>query len=84
MTAYCVLSLSPLTVRGSMRIEDSGVMVRFCVVTRLPSLKRYHFTVTEVAATDWSTIGVVHPVDPPSVRVTFGRYVFWSAVSAAL
>jgi len=39
-----------------------------------PSAKRYQRSVALVAPADWRRIGVVQPLGPPSVRVTFGRY----------
>jgi hypothetical protein len=44
-----------------------------CVVTSAPSVKRYHFSVAPDELADCSRIGVVQPVVPPNVRVTFGR-----------
>src|SRR5437879_1805693 len=75
-TAYCVSSVSAGTVRGSTRTPDPGVSGTVCVVTRLPSENRYQLSVALVAVADWSRIGVVQPVAPPRVRVTFGREYF--------
>ena len=55
-----------------------------CVVTRTPSLKRYQLSAALVAVADCSMIGVVQPVAPPSVRVTFGRKYFAPALVMAL
>src|SRR6185503_13310734 len=43
-------------------------------VMSAPSAKRYQRSVADVAPVDCTTIGVVQPRAPPSVRVTFGRY----------
>src|SRR2546428_12947024 len=72
-TAYCVSSVSVGTVRGSTRTPEPGVSGTVCVVTRVPSEKRYQLSVALVAVADWRRIGVVQPVAPPSVRVTLGR-----------
>src|SRR2546426_10592861 len=74
-TAYCVSSARPGTRRGSTRTEapgTSGPMV--CRVTSAPSAKRYQRAVADTAPADWTRKGVVHPLGPPSVRVTLGRY----------
>src|SRR2546428_3147444 len=73
--AYGVASARPGTARGSTRTEapgTSGAMV--CRVTSAPSAKRYQRAVAEAAPADWMRKGVVHPLGPPRVRVTFGRY----------
>jgi len=72
-TAYCVSSDRPPTFRGSTRIPVPAGADTVCVVIRTPSEKRYHRSVAPDDVTDCSRIGVVHPVVPPNVRVTFGR-----------
>ncbi len=73
-TAYWVSSVRPLTLRGSTftlpPLTSDGT---YCVTASVPSAKRYQRSVALVAPADCSTMGVVQPVVPPSVRVMFGR-----------
>src|SRR5919204_1675461 len=74
-TAYCVSSSSPGTPRGSTRmVAPADKPTTCCRVMSRPSAKRYQRNVALVAPADCSRMGVVQPLGPPSVRVTFGRY----------
>ena len=72
VTAYCVSSVRPGTLRGSIFTAAGGASVTVWRVTR-PVRKLLQTSIALVAVTLCSTIGVVHPEAPPSVRVTFGR-----------
>src|SRR5881397_2165219 len=74
-TAYWVSSARPSTKRGSTRaVTPAASDGMACRVTSAPSAKRYHRAVAEIAPADSMRKGVVQPVTPPSVRVTFGKY----------
>src|SRR5437879_12973647 len=74
-TPYCVSSERPGTFRGSTRSAPPRPnSPTDCSAISAPSEKRYHRSVALVAPVDCTTIGVLQPRAPPSVRVTLGRY----------
>ena len=81
VTAYWVKSESPATLRGSTRTPDPLGIVRLCVFTSAPSMKRRHSSDAPVAVTVCNMIGVVQP---PNVRVTFGRKYFAAGCASAV
>src|SRR5438552_68870 len=65
--------VSVLIVRGSMRTPAPAMSGTVCDVASVPSAKRYQLSVAFEAVDDCSRIGVVQPLAPPRLRVTFGR-----------
>src|SRR3982751_4065656 len=60
-TEYCLSFVRAATLHGSMRMPEPAVRLTVCVVARAPPMKLYQLTVTVVAVTLCSMIGVDHP-----------------------
>src|SRR5439155_22669772 len=81
-TEYCESAASAETPHGSTRTPEPGVSATVVVVTRVPSLKRNHWSVALVAVTLWMRIGVVKPTPLTGVGqkqsdlVMFGKKYF--------